>query len=99
MPATIINVSAVEESTSRAKKYVAEQQDALNQIDRIVNNMQDAWDSEAQKAFADSFQRSKSEIEHFNQSMNESIDNMTSFVTECVKIDDSVARSIRNISW
>ena len=99
MAATIINVNAVEESTARALRYVNDQQDALAQIDRVVNTMEDAWDSDAQKAFAESFRRSRDEIERFNESVNESLNDMRNFVTECVNIDELVAREIRNVSW
>lgn len=99
MAATIINVNAVEESTARALRYVNDQQDALVQIDRVVNTMEDAWDSDAQKAFAESFRRSRDDIERFNESVNESLNDMRNFVTECVNIDELVAREIRNVSW
>ena len=99
MAATIINVNAVEESTARALRYVNDQQDALAQIDRVVNTMEDAWDSDAQKAFAESFRRSRDDIERFNESVNESLSDMRNFVTECVNIDELVAREIRNVSW
>ena len=99
MAATIINVNAVEESTARALRYVNDQQDALAQIDRVVNTMEDAWESDAQKAFAESFRRSRDDIERFNESVNESLNDMRNFVTECVNIDELVAREIRNVSW
>ena len=99
MAATIINVNAVEESTARALRLVNDQQDALSQIERVVNTMEDAWESDAQKEFAESFRRSRDEIERFNESVNESLNNMRSFVTECVNIDELVAREIRNVSW
>lgn len=99
MAATIINVNAVEESTARALRLVNDQQDALAQIERVVNTMEDAWESDAQKEFAESFRRSRDEIERFNESVNESLNSMRSFVTECVSIDELVAREIRNVSW
>ena len=88
MPATVINVSAVEESTARALRLVAEQEEALSAIDRIVNNMEDAWDSDSQRAYTESFRRSKERIERFNESVNQSLEDMKSFVTECVDIDE-----------
>ena len=99
MAATIINVNAVEESTAHALRYVNDQQDALLQIDRVVNTMEDAWESDSQRAFADSFRQSRDRIERFNESVNESLNDMRNFVTECVNIDELVAREIRNVSW
>lgn len=99
MPTTTINVSATEESTARALRFVNEQQDALNAIDRVVNSMEGAWESEAQRAYAESFRQSKAQIERFNASMNESIENMRSFVTDCVNADELTAREIRNVRW
>ncbi|MBQ3398765.1 MAG: WXG100 family type VII secretion target [Synergistaceae bacterium] len=99
MPATVINVSAVEESTARALRFVSEQQDSLNAIDRIINNMEDAWDSDSQKAYAESFRTSREKIENFNRSVNQSIENMRSFVTDCVDADELTAREIRGVSW
>ncbi|MBQ2617319.1 MAG: WXG100 family type VII secretion target [Synergistaceae bacterium] len=99
MPATVINVSAVEESTARALRFVSEQQDSLNAIDRIINNMEDAWDSDSQKAYAESFRTSREKIENFNRSVNQSIENMRSFVTDCIDADELTAREIRGVSW
>ena len=99
MPATIINVNAVEESTARALRYVSEQEEALKTIDTIVNTMEDAWDSEAQRAYAESFRASRERIERFNESVNQSLDNMRNFVTDCVEADELTAREIRGVSW
>ena len=94
MAATIINVNAVEESTSRALNYVN-----LESINRIVNTMEDAWDSDAQKAYADSFRRSRERIERFNESVTQSVNNMRNFVTDCVSADELTAREILGVSW
>ncbi len=99
MPATIINVSAVEESTARALRLVSEQQDTLNTIDRIVNNMEDSWESETQRAYVESFRTSRDRIERFNESVIQSVENMRSFVTDCVNADELTAREILNVSW
>ena len=99
MAATIINVNAVEESTSRALNYVKEQEDALEGINRIVNTMEDAWDSDAQKAYADSFRRSRERIQRFNESVTQSVNNMRNFVSDCVSADELTAREILNVSW
>ena len=99
MPTTRINVDAVEESTARAMRFVAEQQDALNAIDRVVNTMEDAWDSDAQRAYAESFRQTRDRIERFNESVNDSLNNMRNFVTDCVNVDELTAREIRNVSW
>ena len=99
MPATVINVSAVEESTARALRLVAEQEEALSAIDRIVNNMEDAWDSDSQRAYTESFRRSKERIERFNESVNQSLEDMKSFVTECVDIDELTARELLGVNW
>ena len=99
MPATIINVSAVEESIAQALKFVSEQQDTLNQIDKIVNNMEDSWESDSQRSYVESFRTFRGRIENFNDSVNQSIENMSSFVTECVSADEQTAREIRGVSW
>ena len=99
MPTTVINVNAVEESTSRALRYVSEQKDALNNIDRIVNTMEDAWDSEAQRAYAQSFRNSRERIERFSLSVTQSVNNMRSFVNDCVSADELTAMEIRAVAW
>ncbi len=99
MPATVINVNAVEESITKALRYVSEQEEALSAIDRIVNTMEDAWDSEAQKAYAESFRTSREKIERFNESVNQSLRTMSNFVTDCVEADELTAREIRGVSW
>ena len=99
MPTTVINVSAVEESTARALRFVSEQQDSLNAIDRIINNMEDAWASEAQQAFTESFRTTRERIDTFNRSINQSVENMRTFTAECVSADELTAREIRSINW
>ena len=99
MPATIINVNAVEESTARALRYVSEQEEALDAIDRVINTMEDAWESEAQVAYAESFRTARERIERFNESVNESLQNMRNFVTDCVNADELTAREIRSVMW
>ena len=99
MAATIINVNAVEESISRSLKYVSEQEDALSRIDGIVHNMEDAWESPAQRAYADSFRQSKAEIEEFNESVKQSISTMREFVDACVSDDELTAREILRVTW
>ena len=99
MPTTVINVSAVEESTKRALDYVSEQQDMLGAIDRVVNTMEDAWDSDAQRAYTESFRRSRDRIERFNESVISSLNNMRSFVGDCVSADELTAREILSVIW
>ncbi len=99
MPATIINVSAVEESTANALKLVSEQKNSLKAIDTIVKNMEDAWDSDAQREYTESFRISRDRIERFSNSVSQSIKNMNSFVGECVSADELTAREIRGVSW
>ena len=99
MPTTIISVSAVEESTARALRLVSEQQDSLNAIDRIINNMEDAWESDSQRAYVESFRMSRERIENFNQSVIQSVENMRSFVSDCVNADELTAREIRGVTW
>ena len=99
MPATVINVSAVDESTSRALRLVSEQQDSLSAIDRIVNNMEDAWESETQRAYAESFRNTRERIDRFSQSVTQSVENMRSFVDDCVSADELTAREIRAVTW
>ena len=99
MAATVINVSAVEESTARALRFVSEQQDSLNAIDRVINNMGNAWESEAQKAFAESFRTTREKIDTFSRSVTQSVENMKTFVSECVNADELTAREIRGVNW
>ena len=99
MAATVINVNAVEESTSRALKYVAQQEETLKSIDSIINNMEDAWESPAQRAYAESFRTSKARIEQFNESVKQSITTMQEFVNACVSDDELTAREILSVTW
>ena len=99
MPTTIINVNAVEESTARALKQVQAQEDALSNIDRVINSMEGVWESEAQKVYTDKFREAKAKIQKFNTSVNESLENMRNFVNECVTADEQTALELRNVSW
>ena len=99
MPTTVINVSAVEESTKRALDYVSEQQEMLEAINRVVANMEDAWDSDAQRAYTESFRRSKERIDRFNETVSDSLNNMRAFVGDCVSADELTAREILSVVW
>ncbi len=99
MPTTIININAIEESMARAIKQIEAQENALNEIDRIVNSMEGVWESDAQKVYADRFRDAKTRIQNFNQSLNESLENMRSFVSDCIMADNQTARELLNISW
>ena len=99
MPATIINVNAVEECTARALNYVSQQEDVLDQINTTVNTMENAWESDAQRAFAESFRASRDEILSFNESVTRSLQDMRNFVTDCVEVDELTARELRGVSW
>ena len=99
MPTTIININAVEESTARARKQIESQENALNEIDRIVNSMEGVWESEAQKVYADRFRDAKTRIHNFNESLNQSLENMKTFVSDCIMTDEQTARELRNVSW
>lgn len=99
MPATIINVSAVDESTTQALKLVTNQQQTLSVIDSIIANMEDAWDSPSQKSYAESFRTSRQRIESFNESVIRSVEEMRSFVSDCVEADELTAREILSVNW
>ena len=99
MPATVINVTAVENSTVQVLKQITAQEDALAGIDRIVNSMEGVWESEAQQAYAESFRATKQRIQGFNLSMIDSVSNIRSFVNDCVLADEQTARELRNVRW
>ncbi len=99
MPTTVININAVEESTARAIKRIEEQENALNAIDSIVNSMEGVWESDAQKVYADRFREAKTRIQNFNASLSQSLENMRTFVSDCVMTDNQTARELRNVSW
>ena len=99
MPTTVINVSTVEEITSKVIKQIQAQEDSLNNIDRIINSMEGVWESESQKVYAEKFRQTKARIQNFNESINESLNDMRTFVDDCVSVDEQTARELRNISW
>ena len=99
MPTTIINVQAVEETISKANEQITSQEESLNEIDRIINSMEGSWESEAQRAYADSFRTSKQRIESFNESLRTELKTMQGFVDECLSADELTARELRRISW
>ena len=99
MPATIINVQAVEESITKAEERIALQEEALNDIDRIINSMEASWESESQRAYADSFRVSKQRIETFNESLRGELQKMQGFLDETLTADELTARELRSISW
>ncbi len=99
MPATVINVQTVEENVSKAMEYITSQEESLAEIDRIVNSMEASWESEAQRAYADSFRASKQRIEAFNETLRGEIQKIQGFVDETLTADELTARELRSISW
>ena len=99
MPTTIINVDAVNDSTARAIKQIQNQKNSLDEIDGVISSMEEAWESEAQRTFADKFRELKTKILNFTESIDESLKGMNDFVSECVRVDEQTARELRNISW
>lgn len=99
MSATIINVLAVDESISRAVKQIALQEDALDNIGRIINTMEGVWESETQEVYAESFSATRQKIEGFNNMMNSYLEDMQNFVADCVRADEQTARELRGIKW
>ena len=65
----------------------------------MVNTMEDAWESDAQRTYAERFRETKAEIERFNESVNTSLDSMRNFVTDCVNVDELTARELLNVTW
>ncbi|MBQ3447862.1 MAG: hypothetical protein IJG37_09505 [Synergistaceae bacterium] len=99
MPATIINVPEVNDSIDRAHKQLEEQKQALERIDGVVSSMEESWDSESQKVYAERFRDAKQRIQQFNESVNDSLTNMKEFVERCVDYDSLTAQEIRNVQW
>ena len=99
MPATIINVPEVNDSIDRAHKQLEEQKQTLERIDGVVSSMEESWDSESQKVYAERFRDAKQRIQQFNESVNDSLTNMKEFVERCVDYDSLTAQEIRNVQW
>lgn len=99
MAATIINVQAVEESIRKAEEQILHQEDALNEIDRIINSMEASWESESQRSFAESFRVSKQKIETFSETFKGELGSMKTFLDETLSADELTARELRSISW
>ncbi len=99
MVATVINVMAVQESISRILREIAGQESTLNRMDNVVNSMEGVWESEAQKEYAESFRRTKQEIDIFNTTMKETLEKMGGFVSECLETDEQTASALRGINW
>ena len=99
MAATIINVQAVHDGISNARKYIDEQTASLGSIDSTINTMSGVWEAEDQKVYAEQFQTTKKKIETFNQGVVEALDSMKKYVDDCVDIDAKTGRDLRNVSW
>ena len=99
MAATVINVQAVLDNISSAKKYIDEQNASLNSIKNTVNSMSGIWEAEDQKVYAEQFQSTQKKIETFNNGVVESLDAMKKYVDDCVSIDAQTGRDLRNVSW
>ena len=99
MAVTVINVQAVLDNISSAKKYIAEQNASLNNIKNTVNSMSGIWEAEDQKVYAEQFQSTQRKIETFNNGVVESLDSMKKYVDDCVAIDAQTGRDLRNVSW
>lgn len=99
MSATVINVQAAGESIRKAEEQLALQEEALKEIDLIINSMEASWESESQRAFADSFRVSKQRIQTFNETLRDELGSMKTFLDETLSADELTARELRSISW
>ena len=99
MAATIINLRAIEDSINMVSRQIAEQQAALDDIERVINSMDGVWESESQKVYAEKFRMKKRKIENFNRTLNEYLRAMQSFAHRCSRVDNGAGSRLRNISW
>ena len=99
MAATVINVPAIREGIAKAKQQIEEQTNALGDINNTINGMNGVWESADQRAYSEQFQTTKSKIENFNNSVNNSLDTMSKYVDDFVTVDENIASALRNISW
>ncbi len=99
MATTIINVPSIREGIAKAKAQLEEQTSALLDINNTINSMNGVWESEDQRVYSDQFQATRSTIEKFNASVNQSLDTMSQYVDDFVALDDQTARDLRNVSW
>ena len=99
MSATTINVQAAYDSINSANKFIDEQNNSLDDINKNVKSMSDAWEAADQRAYAEQFAMTQKKISTFNQGLKESLDAMKKYVDDCVAIDSQTARALRNVSW
>lgn len=99
MAATVINIPAAESGIRKAEEEIAHQEEALREIDLIINSMEASWESESQRAFADSFRVSKQRIQTFNGTLKDELGSMKTFLEETLSADELTARELRSISW
>ena len=99
MAATTVDVATVTDSINRARGEIDSQEEALKRISDNIIFMDGAWDSDAQRVYTDKFQTAKTEVENFNQTVRENLQEMQSFVDGCASVDDSVARSLQGVNW
>jgi uncharacterized protein YukE len=99
MSATTVNVQNVKESVTSARKEISGQEDSLKKISDEIDFMEDAWDSDAQRAYTDRFRTTKAEMDKFNQSVKEYLQMMQGFVDDCVSVDSSVYSALQGITW
>ena len=90
MSATSINVPNVTESVSKSLEQISRQEEALKKISDEIIFMETAWDSEAQRVFANKFRTMKAEMEKFNASTKEYLRMMLTFVDDSVATDLAV---------
>lgn len=99
MATTTINVQSVKEGLNNARRQITQQEEALDRINSTVNSMSGIWEAEDQRVYAEQFRETKQKIDTFNSSVNEALQNIETFVNDCVSADDQTGRELRNISW
>jgi len=99
MAATTINVQTAYDSINSANKFIDEQNNSLDDINKNVKSMSDAWEAADQRAYAEQFAMTQKKISTFNKGLKESLDAMKKYVDDCVAIDAKTARDLRNVSW
>ena len=69
-------------------KEFEKQAAALQEIETVISSIEDAWESEAQRLYADRFRASKKRIEEFNDTLREDFVNMEKYVRDWVVYDE-----------
>ena len=94
-----VDLDVVTEQVTEMKRGIEQQRQDLDSIAGKIGFIDSAWEDQAQQAYANNFQGTKTRIENFNQALEAYIDKFQEFVNKVNEDDQARGKDLENITW